>query len=220
MNNIGNEYSALIDKGAAMAFEAGQDDYKTRREESISTDKKYPVIMSPSRASFFLDYGDGLTVFQGECHRNAFLSMMKFPATNLPSIPSIRKMRFGQLFVAEEHRYEEKAGILVKKNYRMNKEITPNLLLSAEVDSIVKLGGKHYIAEIKSFDGYWAKRHVEGNKSRVGMPKYDHVAQNMLYLAIIVDTFPEVDSTIFHYRTRSEMFGTFHILELDKVTEH
>lgn len=223
MFDPGKDYAQQIDKGAVKDFEDQSDDYQAKRDESIAGKKEYKVIISPSRASFFLDLGSNVKILQGECHRHAFLNKKGFPITNRPDPKSIRKMRFGREFERVEHIYEEKAGIMEKHNFRMNKEITPNVLLSCEVDSIVRLSdNKLYIIEDKSYDGYYAIRHVCGNKSRRGMPKYDHIAQSMYYLAIATDFLDKnefSETTIFHYRIRSNMDPKFHILQLDKVLD-
>lgn len=211
-------YLNAIDHGARQDYEDQSEIYKIKREESIANSHAtaYDVIISPSRASYFRELTDTISLFTGECTRHAFFAKHNFPVTNHPPANNIRKMRYGQIFEAQEHIYEKKGGILLHKNYRMQKKVSENIIISGEADTVAEIEGIKFIAEIKSYDGYYAIKHIKGTAKVAGMPKYDHVAQNMFYLAMIRDYIPEIKYTVFHYRVRSDMSPTVHLLSLEE----
>ena len=208
-------YEELLDIGVKKDFQDQLQEYQNKRSQSQGDGKDNVIIISPSKASFHLNMGSNICVFKGECHRKAFMASAGFSCTNETDCLSIRRMRYGQVYETQEHEYETKAGLLIEKNLRVNKHVTPDVMISGEVDSIVEVDGKKYICEIKSYDGYWAAKMIQGNKTTKGSPKYEHIIQNMFYLMLIKDKYPEIDSTIFHYRTRGDLVGTFHLLTLE-----
>lgn len=224
MFNPAKDYENSVIQGIYNSSILQKEAYNARRNNTIESEKQYSVILSPSKSSFFLDIGNGYKQLQGNCIRKSYFEN-KIPLfTVTDSADSIRKMEAGQVLEEKEHEYEKLGGILITSNYRMNMEVDENVVVSGEVDSIVKLSDeKYYVAEIKTYDGYTAKKNIRGNTKQIGMPKYDHIAQNMLYLSMIMDNeklkeehgVDSIEGTIFNYIARSDLLMTTHNLKLD-----
>jgi hypothetical protein len=100
-------------------------------------------------------------------------------------------------------------------------EVSETVMISGELDTLANLAGHKFIVELKSYDGYYAKKQVQGNKSREGMPKPDHVAQNMFYLSMLEEDkkHSDAEGVLFHYRTRADLYPTYHVMTLDKIQD-
>ncbi len=207
-------YLNSINRGCELDSEEQEEVYKNKRKESLQENSV--VVISPSRSSFFRDTGAGFSLLEGKCQRQAFLDYKLATVTNKSDHISYRRMRYGQIYEAQEHVYEKKAGILIESNYRMEKKISDKVSISGELDSIVNLEGRKFIVEHKSYDGYYAEKQIKGSSTTNGMPKYDHIAQNMFYLAMLKEDpkHQDVEATLFHYRTRGSLEPTIHVLQL------
>jgi hypothetical protein len=214
---LADAYLTKVDQGAKACNQEDSIEFRRKRAELIKYYEKYKVVLAPHSASFYVDVGGGFKEFYGECQRKAFLDYHKSNIIYDETGIAIRRMTFGKLAEEQEHKYEEKAGILVASNFRMSKEITPEVILSCEVDSVVKLETETVLIEHKSYDGYQAKKEVQGSKDTPGMPKYEHIAQGMFYLAITPDHYSDVSKLLYHYRTRAELYPTIHVMELDLI---
>lgn len=212
-------YLNAVNRGCEIDFEEKVEEYKEKRRKSLEKDSV--VIISPSRSSFFRDVGGETFILEGKCQRQAFFDYKLATETNKSDHISYRRMRYGQIYEEQEHVYETRAGILLESNYRMEKKVSDKVSISGELDSLVNLDGKKYIVEHKSYDGYYAERAIKGNTTIVGMPKFDHIAQNMFYLAMLKEDpkHKDVVATLFHYRTRGSLEATIHLLELAEVRD-
>lgn len=213
-------YDDAVDAGCRIINKEAMAEYNLKREENLKNSSiKY--IISPSRASFFRDLGGDMKAFCGKCQRQSFLDEYGATVTNMPSAVSLRRMKYGQIYETQEHLYEEAGGILIAKNLRLLKQVSDDTAISGELDTLANLNGHKYIVEIKSYDGYFAVNHIQGTKTTPGMPKYEHIAQNMFYLAMLREQ-PEhkdTEGTIFHYRTRGDLVATYHVMDLETVTD-
>ena len=218
--NPAKVYEQALQKGCKSQFDEETVNYEKRRKDTM--DKSNKLIISPSRSSFFVDLGSNVNKFIGKCHRASFMDHKHATKTNPTDTTSMRRMKYGQMHESQEHIYEEKGGILIDKNVRMNKDINDKVRISGELDTLANLDGHKWIVEIKSYDGYYAEKMIQGNKSKLGMPKFDHVAQNMYYLTMLKDhpEHADTEGVIFHYRTRGSLFPTYHVLQLDEVYDN
>jgi hypothetical protein len=217
--DLAEEYLNKADEGAKKIHNEDSIAFRKKRADLIQSYEKYKVVLAPHSASFFVDIGNGFTKFYGECQRKAFLEYHKSGFDTEESGIAIRRMCFGKLAEEQEHVYEEKAGILKASNFRMSKEITPDVILSCEVDSVVTVGSETCIIEHKSYDGYQAMKDIQGSKDNPGLPKYEHIAQGMFYLAITPDHYTDIKRLLYHYRTRSTLYPTIHVMELDVILD-
>jgi len=212
-------YEKALRVGCKATFEEGKKEYEKKRQDMKKKDNK--LIISPSRSSFFVNMGNNVKKFIGKCHRQSFLEAKMATVTNPINETSMRRMQYGKMHEKQEHGYEEKGGILIAKNMRMEMNINEKLKVSGELDTLANLDSHKYIVEIKSYDGYYTERHIQGNKSRRGMPKYDHIAQNMYYIAMIKDIKEHADTegVLFHYRTRGTLYPTYHTMHIEEVKD-
>jgi hypothetical protein len=217
--NPADVYDTAVNDGCEKEHEKETQIYVDKRRKSMEDGSK--MIISPSRSSFQLDMGGGVNTFVGKCQRQAYLESKEATITNKGNTAGLRRMKYGKIYEEQEHEYEQSGGILIDSNMRMEKKISDKISISGELDTLANLDGHKWIVEIKSYDGYYAKKQIQGNKSRAGMPKYDHIAQNMHYLAMIKEhpEHSDTEGVLFHYRTRADLVPTYHTLELDEVKD-
>lgn len=211
------EYANKSDAGALACNRDQREEWKKKRREENEKFSSYKVIIAPHSASFKADRGNGFFTFHGKCPRAVFLDEIEAVGDETEDGISLRRMEFGRMSEEREHAYESKSGILTYSNIRVSKEVTKDILLSCEIDSIVNILSKKVIIEHKTYDGYYAKKTIQGNKSTVPMPKMEHLAQVMLYLAIAPNIDSEIKEAIIHYRTRAELYPTYHFIELNEI---
>lgn len=176
--------------------------------ENKSRREREPHVYWPSEASLV---SNGSVI--GKCHRASYYNYTGIIPTNPIYPSSIRKMEAGSSIEYNEHKFAERAGILVDHNVKRRKEYD-SITISAEIDAIYKYLDKTSIIEIKSMGGYFARKQIFGNKSTPGKPKEEHVLQTTLYN----DIYPEHDGVVIRYIDRTDCDIIEHRVTLQEVT--
>ena len=199
----------LADIGAiARGIESGLN-HKKRKKSTVSSIK----TVSPTSASIILADSVGFRTLFGKCGREIWFKSSKIELTNPSDSKSSRRMSIGKAIEDMEqdyiirgldaledcHTYKNVLFLLQDDMYGMN--------LFGEIDLLVIKDGIPIPIEIKSFYGYYQKRHIFGNKSINGKPKENHLFQISQYVYALSNTdrlsFWATDGTAFLFAAAS-----------------
>ena len=182
-----------------------------------------PLSFWPSEASAVVE-----NEIWGSCHRQVYWKAKGVPYSNSTDLLMIRKAIMGKQFEIAEIDIMTKnpAYSEIMPNYKIKVNITPEILISGELDTIAKKQGKYKIIEFKSGGGKYYRSDVFGTGEIWGAPKGEafpkeyYLLQVMLYLDL-VKRHPELKqydlSTAEIICLDREKCGTFsHEIQLDE----
>ena len=163
--------------------------------------------VNPTGASAWMTNERGERVLVGKCLRQVWYSKKKVPRTNPATDNNQFVFMMGNMAEAGLQEAWSNAGILLEANAKIRKNIAKNpetddeIMLSGEVDAIVRWTEmqtgddgidrmvvdptKAIGIEVKSKWGYGAKAVMQGNKTSTyenGFPQIEHLMQTALYL--------------------------------------
>ena len=163
--------------------------------------------VNPTGASAIMKNERGEDKLVGKCLRQVWYSKKRVPRTNPPNDNSQFIFMMGHMAEHGLHEAWGKAGVLLEANSKIRKNIAKNpetddeIMLSGEVDAILRwsefqtgsdgvprmvIDPKKAIGiEVKSKWGYGAKMVMNGNKTSTyehGYPQIEHLMQTALYL--------------------------------------
>ena len=163
--------------------------------------------VNPTGASALMKNERGEEVLVGKCQRQVWYSKKRVPRTNPATDNNQFLFMMGNMAESGLQEAWENAGVLLESNAKIRSNIAKNpetddeIMLSGEVDAIVRWSemrtGDDGISrmhidptkaigiEVKSKWGYGAKMVMQGNKSSTyehGYPQIEHLMQTALYL--------------------------------------
>tara|TARA_R100000988_G_C3995898_1_gene165708 strand:+ start:655 stop:1779 length:1125 start_codon:yes stop_codon:yes gene_type:complete len=162
--------------------------------------------VNPTGASALMKNERGEEVLVGKCLRQVWYSKKRVPRTNPANDNSQFIFMMGNM--AEEGLQDawRKAGVLLEENAKIRANIAKNpetddeIMLSGEVDAIVRMAHDEVVdgiprtvidpskaigIEVKSKWGYGAKKVMQGSRDSTyehGFPQIEHLMQTALYL--------------------------------------
>ena len=162
--------------------------------------------VNPTGASALMKNERGEEVLVGKCLRQVWYSKKRVPRTNPANDNSQFIFMMGNMAEEGLQQAWTNAGVLLESNAKIRANIAKNpetddeIMLSGEVDAIVRMAHDEVIdgvprtvidpsraigIEVKSKWGYGAKKVMQGSKDSTyehGFPQIEHLMQTALYL--------------------------------------
>jgi len=154
--------------------------------------KRNPVVFWPSDAGCCVN-----EIYHGECMKKIYWKIMGVPYTNPVNSRVKRVMDVGSLIEHNEIKYSKgSACIYVDNNIRFKYEMSPNIVISGEIDAIYVVDDIYYGIECKTGSGWYFRNSIFGSKTALGFPRAKDLLQVMIYLdyckqtpSMLIDTF-------------------------------
>jgi len=187
-------------------------------------------VYYPTQASY--KFPDGTII--GKCARSVWLEKMEVPGAALDA-RTFRIFDFGNIFELHEIDNYKKLGIYVADHVKFGFPFANELVVSGEVDTIVKVDGKLVGVEMKtSYGNSFMHQHITGYKRRgnavqphtvnplQSAPKAEHLLQAGIYLYFFQNIANKkyginLDEFRFIYMARDMLIAAEYVLTLEKV---
>jgi len=140
--------------------------------------KRNPIVFWPTDAGCYVN-----ETYHGECMKKIYWKIMGIPYTN-PVNPRVKRvMDVGSLIEHNEIKYSKGSRrIYVDNNICFSYEISPNIIISGEMDAIYVIDDIYYGIEYKTGSGWYFRNDIFGSKTTLGFPRAKDLLQVMIYL--------------------------------------